>query len=51
MESAEKNGIVFYHVENSVGRTIAWYSDQYEYYLGGDVGDDILWKVVESMFT
>ena len=51
VESAEKNGIVFYHVENSVGRTIAWYSDQYEYYLGGDVGDDILWKVVESMFT
>ena len=51
VESAEKNGVVFYHVENSVGRTIAWYSDQYEYYLGGDVGDDILWKVVESMFT
>ena len=51
VESAEKNGIVLYHVENSVGRTIAWYSDQYEYYLGGDVGDDILWKVVESMFT
>lgn len=51
VESVEKNGIVFYHVENSVGRTIAWYSDQYEYYLSGDVGDDILWKVVESMFT
>lgn len=51
VESVGKNGIVFYHVENSVGRTIAWYSDQYEYYLSGDVGDDILWKVVESMFT
>ena len=51
VESVEKNGIVFYHIENSVGRTIAWYSDQYEYYLSGDVGDDILWKVVESMFT
>lgn len=51
VDSVEKNGIVFYHVENSMGCTIAWYSDQYEYYLSGDVGDDILWKVVESMFT
>lgn len=51
VESVEKNGLMFYHVENSVGRTIAWYSDQYEYYLSGDVGDDILWQVAESMFT
>ena len=51
VESVEKNGIVFYRVENSVGRTIAWYSDQYEYYVSGGLGDDILWKVVESMFT
>jgi len=49
--SVEKNGIVFYHVENSVGRTVAWHSDQYEYYVNGSLGDDILWKVVESMFT
>lgn len=51
VESVKKNGIMFYHIENSVGRTVAWYSDQYEYYLSGDVRDDILWKVVESMFT
>ena len=51
VESVEKNGIVFYHVENSVGRTIAWYSDRYEYYINGGPGDDILWKIVESMFT
>ena len=51
VESVEKNSIVFYHVENSVGRTVAWYSDQYEYYVNGSLGDDILWKVVESMFT
>ena len=50
MELMEKNGITFYHIENSAGRTIAWYSDQYEYYISGDVGDDILWKVAESMF-
>ena len=51
VESVEKNGIVFYHVKNSVGRTIAWYSDQYEYYVSGGFEDDILWKVIESMFT
>lgn len=50
VKSVEKNGIMFYHIENSVGRTIAWYSKQYEYYINGDLGDDILWKVVESMF-
>lgn len=49
-ELVEKNGVMFYHIENSVGRTIAWYSDQYEYYLSGDVEDDILWKIVGSMF-
>lgn len=51
VESVEKNGIVLYHIENSLDRTIAWYSDQYEYYVSGGPGDDILWKVVESMFT
>jgi len=50
VESVEKNGVMFYHIENSVGRTIAWYSDQYEYYLSSDEGDDILWKVVDFMF-
>ena len=51
VESVEKNGIVLYHIENSLDRTIAWYSDQYECYVSGDPGNDILWKVVESMFT
>lgn len=50
VESMERDGIMFYRIENSVGHTIAWYSDQYEYYLSSDVGDDVLWKVVESMF-
>lgn len=51
VESVEKNGIVFYYIENSVGHTIAWHSDQYEYYLNSNVGKDVLWKVVESMLT
>lgn len=50
VELIEKNGIMFYHIENSVGRTIAWCSDQYEYYLSGDVEGDILWKIADSMF-
>ena len=50
VESVEKNGIVFYHVENSVGRTIAWYSAQYAYYLSGDMGAGILWTITDSMF-
>ena len=50
VESVKKNGVMFYHVENSVGRTIAWCSDQYEYYLSGNVRDDILWKIADSMF-
>lgn len=50
VESVEKNGIMFYHIENSVGRTIAWCSDRYEYYVSSKEGIDILWQVVESMF-
>lgn len=50
VESMKKNGIMFYHIENSVGNTITWYSNQYEYYISGDVGGNILWRVVESMF-
>lgn len=50
VEMVEKNGIIFYYVQNTVGGTIAWYSDQYEYYLCGDAGDDILWKIADSMF-
>lgn len=50
VESVEKKGVTFYHIENSVGRTIAWCSGQYEYYLSGDTDEDILLKVAESMF-
>lgn len=50
VESVEKSGTIFYYVENSVGHTIAWYSDQYEYYLSGDAEGDILWKIIDSMF-
>ena len=50
VKSVGKNGLMFYYIENSVGHMIAWYTDQYEYYLSSDEGDDILWKIVDSMF-
>ena len=50
VESTEKNGIVFYLLENSVGCTIAWCSDYFEYYLSGDVENNILWEITDSMF-
>lgn len=50
VKSMEKNGIVFYCIENSVGRTLAWYSDHFEYYLSGDVENNILLEVADSMF-
>lgn len=50
VKSIEKDGIVFYQIENSVGRTIAWCSDRYEYYVSSKVEPDVLWQVVESMF-
>lgn len=51
VESVEKNGVMFYYIENSVGRTLAWCSDQYEYYVSSKEGKDILWQVVESMLV
>ena len=50
VESVEKGGTVFYHIENSKGRMIAWYSDKFEYYLSGDVEGDVLWKIAHFMF-
>ena len=50
VDPKEKNGVVFYQIENSVGCTIAWYSDQYEYYLSGNVENNVLWKIADSMF-
>lgn len=51
VESVEKNGVMFYHIENSVGRTIAWCSDQYEYYIYSNEGKAILRQVAESMLS
>lgn len=51
VESMVKDGITFYLIQNTKDWTIAWCTDQYEYYVSSKVGKDILWQVVESMFT
>ena len=51
VELIEKNGLMFYHIENSVGRTIAWCSGQYEYYISsGSLSKDVLWETAISMY-
>ena len=49
VESIKKNGTTFYLVKNTGNYTIAWCSDQYEYYLSGDMDADILWTITDSM--
>ena len=51
VETVEKRGITFYLIPNTKNYTIAWYTDQYEYYLTSKERADILWQVVESMFS
>lgn len=50
VESMAKGGITFYLIQNTNDWTIAWYTDQYEYYVSSKEGKDTLWPVVESMF-
>ena len=51
VEMVEKNGSTFYLIQNTGNYTIAWYTNQYEYYLSSNDGEDILWQVAESMFS
>ena len=53
VESREIGGITFYLVENSDSYTIAWATEHYECYVFGayDMGLDVLWRMVESMFN
>jgi hypothetical protein len=51
VESMVKDGITFYLIQNTNDWTVAWCTDQYEFYVSSKEGKDILWQVVESMFT
>ena len=46
-----KNGRIFYLLQNTENYTIAWYTDQYEYFLVSKEKMDILWEVAESMLS
>lgn len=50
-KSITKNGTTFYLIKNTGNYTIAWYTNQYEYYIASKEGSDILWQVTESMFS
>lgn len=51
VEMVEEDGITFYLIYNTENCTIAWYTDQWEYYLVSNNGEDILWKIAESMLS
>ena len=51
IKTVEKDGITFYLIENDVGHTIAWCTEQYECYISGESDKDILWGIAISMFN
>lgn len=51
IKTIEKDGITFYLIENDVGHTIAWCTEQYECYISGESDKDILWGIAISMFN
>lgn len=51
VEVMEKYGIMFYYIENSVGGTLAWCTDCYEYYISSEEEMDILLQIAVSMLN
>ena len=49
-ETIEWNGNTFYLVENTSTSVVAWYDDEYEYYVRGMLSKDILWGIAVSMY-
>lgn len=49
-EVITRYGINFYLIENTSSHIVAWYDGNWEYYVSGNVGDNVLWDVVISMF-
>ena len=45
----EEDGTTFYLIENLIDCTVAWYDNEYEYYVSGMVNKEILWKIAISM--
>lgn len=49
VEMIEQNGTTYYMMENTVGSTIAWCTEQYEYCISGKIDKAILGKIAMSM--
>lgn len=49
-EPVEFGGITFYLVENASSSVIAWYDEEYEYYVRGTLDKDTLWETAISMY-
>ncbi len=49
VEAIEKNGITFYLIENINSHTITWCTEEYEYYISGKLGTDVLLEITFSM--
>lgn len=49
VETIEQNGITFYLIENTNSYTITWCTEEYEYYISGKLGKDVLWEIAASM--
>ena len=50
VETVEKNGINLHLIENVSSYIVAWYDNQYEYYISGNLSKDILCKTAISMY-
>ena len=50
VEMIEQNEVVIYWLENAESTTIAWHTEEYEYYISGKLDKNILWEVARSMF-
>lgn len=49
-EKAEWGGITFYLIENAGTSIVAWYDEEYEYYVRGKLNEDILLETAISMY-
>ena len=51
VEVIESNGITFYLIENTSSYIVAWYDEQYEYYVSGNLNKEVLWETAISMYS
>lgn len=50
VKQIEKDGTTFYLIENMIDNSVAWFSNNYEYYISGAADEESLWNIANSMF-